>query len=172
MRITPCFESPVCQRSTQSLGDTRQFHAVRVKFRHPVKDKTSPCHVHRGQCRCENQATLRVHQKIPEHLVTDHESPVGCKSLPESTHDKINIINTSLFLATPQSIRAPHPDGMRLVHVQERVVLSLQITQLLQVRHVTIHTEYGFCYDKHVLVLLPVIKQDFPQMFVIQVTIA
>ena len=141
MRISPGLESPVCQCHSQSFGKTGQFHTIRVKIRHPVKDKTSPCHVYRRQCRGENQTALRVHQEIPKHLVTNHESPVRCKCLPESTHDKINIIHAALLLATSQPVRTPNPDSVRLIHIQERIVFPLQITQLLQVCHVTIHAK-------------------------------
>ena len=71
------------------------------------------------------------------------------------------------IFATSQPVRSPNSDSVRLVHVQERVVLPLQITQLLQVCHVTIHAEYGFRHDKYIIVFLPMIKQNFPQMFVI-----
>ena len=162
MRISPGLESPVCQCRSQPFGNTCQFHAIRVKIRHPVKDKTSPCHVYRRQCSGENQTALRVHQEIPKHLVTNHESPVRCKCLPESTHDKINIVNTALLLATSQPVRTSNPNSVRLIHVQERIVFPFQIAQFLQVCHIAIHAEDRLRHDKHVLVLLPVIKQDFP----------
>ena len=60
---------------------------------------------------------------------------------------------------------------MRFVHIQERIELFLDFTQLLEVCCIAIHTENGFRNDKYIIVFFPMCHQQGMQVLVIQVAV-